>query len=457
MFHLEGKLFESLGCLVLVRRDCIGSSKFTIYEMMKGCSVWSSKYTVNTDDFKNPLLKGWSIRSIVWSIVLGEREDDSFLIINLSAKVVQYNLISKTLREIYDMGSNEIVDDYLHGFISPYDMYDVGYKKLNYKFVIISLEGGPWMVRNSPIILKKWFSLHKEELTRIPIWVKLHDVPIQVFKEDGISLITTYLGKPIMLDSYTSSMCKDSWGSNSFARCLIKINSEVVFMESIIIGIPDLEGPVVNKKRNNKRSSAGNKLPKEVPVAKGFQVGKDFQYQPRAPSDGSNGGGNRSEASSKAGSSKDANVGSSVTTKGNSSDRKQDKDVVDIGMIKMSNITTPNPFAALDNYYVDRRALWNILTAHASLMRDKPWALLGDFNVALNLEDHSCGGYEPNIAMRDFKECVQKMEVVDVNAIGLYFTWNQKMKGSNGVGIKSLLNAASTTAAHIRVNATQLC
>ncbi|GJR14466.1 RNA-directed DNA polymerase, eukaryota, reverse transcriptase zinc-binding domain protein [Tanacetum coccineum] len=61
-------------------------------------------------------------------------------------------------------------------------------------------------------------------------------------------------------------------------------------------------------------------------------------------------------------------------------------------------------FIYADNYYVDRHALWNNLTAHASLMRDKPWALLGDFNVALNLEDHSCGGYEPNIAIREFKE-----------------------------------------------------
>ncbi|GJV38923.1 sodium/hydrogen exchanger 6 [Tanacetum coccineum] len=61
-------------------------------------------------------------------------------------------------------------------------------------------------------------------------------------------------------------------------------------------------------------------------------------------------------------------------------------------------------FIYADNYYVDRRALWNNLDAHASLMRDKPWVLLGYFNAALNLEDHSCGGYEPNIAMREFKE-----------------------------------------------------
>ncbi|GJT33742.1 hypothetical protein Tco_0924161 [Tanacetum coccineum] len=89
MLHLEGKLFESRGCLVLVRRDYIGSSEFTIYEMPKGCSVWSIKYI------------------LLW-------EEDSFLVMNLSRKVVQYNLISKTPRKIYDMGSNEVADDYLH-------------------------------------------------------------------------------------------------------------------------------------------------------------------------------------------------------------------------------------------------------------------------------------------------------------------------------------------------------
>nr|GEV86720.1 hypothetical protein [Tanacetum cinerariifolium] len=70
-------------------------------------------------------------------------------------------------------------------------------------------------------------------------------------------------------------------------------------------------------------------------------------------------------------------------------------------------------FIYADNYYVDRRALWNNLDAQALLMHDKPWVLLEDFNVSLNLEDHSCGGYKPNIAMREFKKCVQKMEVMD--------------------------------------------
>nr|GEZ22627.1 hypothetical protein [Tanacetum cinerariifolium] len=56
------------------------------------------------------------------------------------------------------------------------------------------LEGGPWLIGKSPIILKKWSMdtrLLKEELTRILIWVKFHDVPIQVFEEDVIPHIVT--------------------------------------------------------------------------------------------------------------------------------------------------------------------------------------------------------------------------------------------------------------------------
>ncbi|GKB33918.1 hypothetical protein Tco_0873319 [Tanacetum coccineum] len=135
ILHLEGKLFESRGCLVLVRRDYIGSSEFTIYEMTKGCSVWSVKYIVDTDGFMTPLPEGWSIRYIIWSLVVGEREKDSFLVMNLSGKVVQYNLISKTLSEIYDMGSNEVADDYLHGFIPPFAMYDMGYKNMIIRYL----------------------------------------------------------------------------------------------------------------------------------------------------------------------------------------------------------------------------------------------------------------------------------------------------------------------------------
>ncbi|GJW76326.1 retrovirus-related pol polyprotein from transposon TNT 1-94 [Tanacetum coccineum] len=85
-------------------------------------------------------------------------------------------------------------------------------------------------------------SFLKEELTLILIWVKLHDVPLQVFEVDGISLIATFIGIPVMLYSYTSSMCNDSWGRSNFARCLVEVNSEADLVNVVTISIPSLTG-----------------------------------------------------------------------------------------------------------------------------------------------------------------------------------------------------------------------
>nr|GEV52480.1 hypothetical protein [Tanacetum cinerariifolium] len=111
MLHLEGKFFESCGCVLLVCRDDIGSIEFTIYEMMKGSSMWSVRYLVTTEQLINPLPEGWSIRTSVWSFYLGEEEDDAFVVINVSGKVIKYNLISTANTEIFDIGSNQMNDD----------------------------------------------------------------------------------------------------------------------------------------------------------------------------------------------------------------------------------------------------------------------------------------------------------------------------------------------------------
>nr|GEY46943.1 hypothetical protein [Tanacetum cinerariifolium] len=74
-----------------------------------------------------------------------------------------------------------------------------------------------------------------------------------------------------------------------------------------------------------------------------------------------------------------------------------------------------------------------VLSQTNQVVRGQPWTLLGDFNVALNLEDYHLGPSSLNSAMVDFKDCVAKIEVMDVNSSGLHFTWNQKPRGGGGV------------------------
>nr|GEW39145.1 hypothetical protein [Tanacetum cinerariifolium] len=95
-----------------------------------------------------------------------------------------------------------------------------------------------YFVRNNPLILKKWHpdeNLLKEDVSTVPIWVKLHGVPVTAFNEDGLSAIATKLGTPLMLNSYTSNMCLQSWGRSSYTRVMIEHRADVELKDNIVV------------------------------------------------------------------------------------------------------------------------------------------------------------------------------------------------------------------------------
>ncbi|GKB59361.1 hypothetical protein Tco_0915547 [Tanacetum coccineum] len=58
---------------------------------------------------------------------------------------------------------------------------------------------------------------------------------------------------------------------------------------------------------------------------------------------------------------------------------------------------------------------------------------IGDFNAALNMEDSFSCSSRMNSAMCDFKDCIENIDVFDINYFGLHYTWNQKSKGNGGI------------------------
>ncbi|GKD48669.1 glucomannan 4-beta-mannosyltransferase 9-like protein [Tanacetum coccineum] len=105
------------------------------------------------------------------------------------------------------------------------------------------LENGPWFIRNNPLILKKWHldeNLLKKDVSIVLVWVKLHGVPVTAFNEDGLSAIATKLGTPLMLDSYTSDMCMQSWGRSSYARVMIELRANVELKDNIVVAMPKI-------------------------------------------------------------------------------------------------------------------------------------------------------------------------------------------------------------------------
>ncbi|GJS29875.1 ALP1-like protein [Tanacetum coccineum] len=87
------------------------------------------------------------------------------------------------------------------------------------------LENGLWFIHNNPLILKNLEV--KEDVGNVLVWVKLYGVPLTAFSEDGLSAIVSKLGTPLMLDSYKSDMCIQSWGMSRYARTLIKVLSDM--------------------------------------------------------------------------------------------------------------------------------------------------------------------------------------------------------------------------------------
>ncbi|XP_039035301.1 uncharacterized protein LOC120171707 [Hibiscus syriacus] len=70
------------------------------------------------------------------------------------------------------------------------------------------LENDPWHIQNKPLILRKWEPNMKRlsfNLSKIPVWVHLYNVPLELFSRTDLSYIVSAIGVPLSMDSVTTS------------------------------------------------------------------------------------------------------------------------------------------------------------------------------------------------------------------------------------------------------------
>ncbi|GJS07218.1 gag-aspartyl protease domain-containing protein [Tanacetum coccineum] len=103
------------------------------------------------------------------------------------------------------------------------------------------IENDPWLIRNVPLISRKWTpdtNIAKEHVCNIHVWVKFHDIPITVFIEDGLGAIATKLDTPMLIYSYTSAMCTNSWGMSSYVKAMVELRVNVELKDTLAVDIP---------------------------------------------------------------------------------------------------------------------------------------------------------------------------------------------------------------------------
>ncbi|GKD10599.1 RNA-directed DNA polymerase, eukaryota, reverse transcriptase zinc-binding domain protein, partial [Tanacetum coccineum] len=74
------------------------------------------------------------------------------------------------------------------------------------------IEQSPWMVNGRPFIVQKWdpeVTIVKTVPCKIPVWIKLFNVPLESWSTKGINIISSRLGRPIMMDKMTADMTEE--------------------------------------------------------------------------------------------------------------------------------------------------------------------------------------------------------------------------------------------------------
>lgn len=76
-----------------------------------------------------------------------------------------------------------------------------------------------------PLILKKWepdVLLDRVEPRRVPLWIMIHDLPLNLWNGGSLGQIVSLIGKPIMMDKMTKERCIKKRYIAGFARILVE-------------------------------------------------------------------------------------------------------------------------------------------------------------------------------------------------------------------------------------------
>ena len=95
------------------------------------------------------------------------------------------------------------------------------------------LERGPWMFGGRTIILQQWnaqMSFDKTKIKKIPVWTRLYGIHMPLWTPQGLSQISSRIGRPLSCDKTTSERTR-----LSYARVYVELDAAIPPKHQILI------------------------------------------------------------------------------------------------------------------------------------------------------------------------------------------------------------------------------
>ena len=95
------------------------------------------------------------------------------------------------------------------------------------------LESGPWHIQNRPLIVRRWEAEMKSlefSMAKLPLWIQLSNIPLELFSQKGISYIASGLGNPLYMDRITTSQQR-----LAYARVCVEVEASKTIPQSLEI------------------------------------------------------------------------------------------------------------------------------------------------------------------------------------------------------------------------------
>lgn len=84
------------------------------------------------------------------------------------------------------------------------------------------LFGGPWTINGMILQLAPWHEFFQptfESLTTAAVWIQLHHLPVELWDQEALELITSHFGKLLKIDETTVCLSRAR-----FARVYVEID-----------------------------------------------------------------------------------------------------------------------------------------------------------------------------------------------------------------------------------------